>query len=476
MEATPNTHRDPPAPGAPTPSRPRRVTVMGLGHFGAGIAAARYFASRGCQVTVTDLKGPEVLAGSVARLAGVPVSFRLGGHEPADFTEADLVVTSPAVPPRSPFLKLAAEAGVRITSEMNLFFERCPARIVGVTGTSGKSTTTTLLADALARTMPTRMGGNIGRSLLEEVAAIGPDETVVLELSSFQLAALDKVRRSPHVAVVTGFAPNHLDWHETLEHYRTSKQAILKHQGSRDVAVLNADDPEVAAWAPLAPGRVVRTSAAGDPAAEVRADGPDVVFRLGGDAERMRLAGRLHLLGRHNVANVLLAAAAARLLGTPLGDIAAAVAALRPLPHRLQPLGRAGGVQFVDDSKATTPEAAAAGLAAVEPPVVLIAGGYDKQVDPAPLIEAVRDRAAAVVLMGATAPVLAEALAGALPVERAEGMADAVRRAVRLAGGQGTVLLSPGHASWDMFEDYEARGRAFADAARDAGMCPDREP
>ena len=446
---------------------------MGLGLFGGGAAAARYFAARGCRVTVTDLKSAEALAPSLKALEGLPITFHLGGHQAPDFTEADLVVVNPAVPPRSPYLALAAEAGVPLTSEMNLFFQRCRARLVGVTGTSGKSTVTTLLGDMLGRAMPARVGGNIGRSLLEEAQRIGPQETVVLELSSFQLHDLGRLGRSPAVALVTGISENHIDWHGSMEAYLDAKKNILRYQGAGDLAVLNADDAEVRVWRREVRGRALMVSAAGSPGADVRAEGEAVLLRLEGREDRLDLAGRVHLRGRHNLGNVLLAAAAARALGVPLGTIADAVAALRPLPHRLQTVGRLGGALYVDDSKATTPASARAALESFAEPVVLIAGGHDKKTDPWPLVEAARARAKAVVLVGETADALEAAFGGrGPPLWRAGSIEDAVRRAAALAAPGDVVLLAPGHASWDMFDNYAQRGDAFRRAALALGMTP----
>jgi len=451
----------------------RAVTIMGLGLFGGGVGAARYFARRGARVTVTDLKTAEVLAPSVRALEDWPITFHLGGHQPADFTGADVVVASPAVPRSSPYLAMAAEAGAEITSEMNLFVALCPARIVGVTGSSGKSTTTALAGEMLNRSRPTRVGGNIGKSLLDDVETIEPEEVVVLELSSFQLEDLAGVRRSPHVAVVTCISENHLDRHGTMEAYIDAKKNILRFQGADDVVVLNADDSEVCLWGVETSGRVVHYSVEKPLEEGAFLDGTTLVMRLEGLEERADLAGRVPLRGRHNLSNVLAAATAARLLGTPLETILEAVASFRPLPHRLQPIGRLGEVLFVDDSKATTPAAARAAIEAFDEPVVLIAGGYDKGVDPSPLLRTAREGTQAVILLGATAGSLAEALRGAGPVvERADGMDEAVRLAVRLARPGDVVLLAPGHASWDMFENYEYRGEAFRRAALQMGMKP----
>jgi len=443
---------------------------MGLGLFGGGVGAARSFARRGAHVTVTDLKTADALAPSVEALAGLPVTLHLGGHDPADFTGADVLVVSPAVPRTSPYLAMAREAGAEITAEMTLFVQACPAPLVGVTGSAGKSTTTALLGAMLARRGPTRVGGNIGKSLLEDLQAIRPDEIVVLEMSSFQLDDLGPHGISPHAAVVTNLSPNHLDRHGSMAAYVDAKKNILRFQGPDDVAVLNADDPEVGTWAGETAGRVLFYSLEEPVEAGGFVVGREAVLRLGGREDRVDLAGALGLRGRHNLANALAAAVAARALGASPDQVLSAAAAFEPLPHRLQPVGTVGGVQFIDDSKATTPRSAAVAMETLTEPVVLIAGGYDKHLDPAPMVEAIRRRARGVVLIGATAATLAEAIGPDGPdVTRAEDLPSAVRQAARMAEPGDVVLLAPGHASWDMFENYEQRGDVFRLAVTDLG-------
>ena len=224
----------------------RRVTVMGLGRFGGGVSVTRFLASHGAIVTLTDLASETDLGESLAALEPhSPARIILGRHDESDFRETDLVVVNPAVKPDNPYLKIAQEAGVPLTSEMNLFWQFHRGKTVAVTGSNGKSTTTAMIHAILQRArFSSRLGGNIGHSLLEEVESIQPDDWTVLELSSFQLRDLDRLRARPDVAVVTNFTSNHLDWHGTLDDYRRSKQTILRWQTANDVAVLNADDAE----------------------------------------------------------------------------------------------------------------------------------------------------------------------------------------------------------------------------------------
>ena len=268
--------------------RGRRVTIMGLGHFGGGVAAARWLARQGAIVTVTDMADENALADSLASLADMPIAaMHLGRHCEEDFQDADLVVVNPAVQPNSPWLQVARQSGARLRTEIELFIEACPGQIVGVTGSNGKSTTAAMIASILCvqwgqshcrgeqslsqgnvagtakiGTVPCGghrvfLGGNIGGSLLEQLPEIGPSDWVVLELSSFQLWHFSPKARMPHVAVVTGCTPNHLDWHETFDHYAAAKQRILIGQTTNDIAILNTQDPEVASWSQFVRGRLI---------------------------------------------------------------------------------------------------------------------------------------------------------------------------------------------------------------------------
>ena len=230
--------------------RNRRITVMGLGSFGGGLGAVKFLAARGARLTITDSRPAEKLADSLAELKHLPIDcWRLGEHREEDFLQAELVVVNPAVPWRHPLLATCRHHGIPLTSEMNLFWQHNRGAVFAVTGSNGKSTTTALLHSILSRgSRRCWLGGNLGKSLLPDVEAIEPDDRVVLELSSFQLADLNRLQVSPQVAIVTNFAANHLDWHGKLAHYRAAKQTILRWQTLAGTAVLNRDDPEVCQW------------------------------------------------------------------------------------------------------------------------------------------------------------------------------------------------------------------------------------
>jgi UDP-N-acetylmuramoylalanine--D-glutamate ligase len=440
----------PPIPGA-------RVTVMGLGLFGGGLAAARFFASRGARVTVTDLRSAEQLRESVAALEGAGVELRLGSHREEDFTGADLVLVNQAVPPDSPWLGLARS----LDTEINLFFKMCRARmIVGVTGSNGKTTTTALIGEILKRgPRRTWVGGNIGAPLLERVDEIGPEDLVVLELSSFQLEYLDPIARSPQVSVVMNVTPNHLDRHGTMEAYAAAKRAIVSHQRASDWKVLNADDPIVATF------HSASQTATFGKRADVMPRGEHIEWNLLG-RNGMLDVSRRRLPGTFNLENMAAATAASRLAASEWeGWEAAAGEALVSFPgveHRLEFAGERGGVKYYNDSIATNPESTLAALDTLPGPFVLIAGGYDKKLPFDALGRKVAERVRVAVLLGQTADAIAKSIPGSTTeIRRAKTFEEAVALAREAARPGDTVLLSPACASYDMFRHFAERGTRF---------------
>jgi UDP-N-acetylmuramoylalanine--D-glutamate ligase len=421
----------------------RRVTIMGLGHFGGGLSAARWLARQGAKVTVTDLADEDLLADSLAALAHVPIArFHLGGHPEADFRRTDLVVVNPAVRPDDRFLQIARGAGARLTSETELFLETCPARIVGVTGSNGKSTTAAMTAAMLrADGRTTWLGGNIGGSLLERLDQIGPDDWVVLELSSFQLWHLGRHVRMPEVAVLTNCSPNHLDWHPSYDHYRAAKQRILTEQKPGDLAVLNTGDAEVAAWGCLVRGRQLPLV----PEAEIPT---------------------LPAPGEHNRANAACAATAA--LGVECGweAIRPALASFRALEQRLEMFAVVGGRRFYNDSASTTPDSTIAGLRALDGPVWLLAGGSDKGIDLGPLAASVVRHAAGAAFYGAVRHILSRKVAdcaSGFPSAAVDTMDAALEWCWQRSRPGDSIVLSPACASHDQFQNFQQRGAKFSE-------------
>lgn len=423
----------------------KRVTVAGLGHFGGGIAVSKWLVGQGAKVLVTDLGSAEKLAHSVPQLAGLPIEFRLGEHRVSDFSDCDLVVTSPAVKPTSEYLSAARAAGVPITTEMRLFLERCRAkRIVGVTGTKGKSTTTALLGRMLATIHKTWVGGNIGKSLLADLPAIEPDHVVLLELSSYMLEYLRPMNWSPHVALVTFLSTDHTEWHGSHEAYLDAKINLVRHQSPTDFAFL----PE----GPIADRFAASTAAK--------------VTRYLLEADRR--FGLPLLPGEHNQLNAQSAFMAAAVLGVKREDAQAAIRDFGGLPHRLELVHEDNGVRYYNDSIATIPEAAVVACSAFEPGTVIqIVGGSDKKLDMAPMCRALSQRAKAVLCIGQIGPVLATLSAGGSAIVKAsDTLAVAMEQSKSLATPGDVVLLSPGTASYGQFTNFEERGDAFARLAK----------
>ncbi|MDB5339554.1 MAG: murD [Planctomycetaceae bacterium] len=450
----------------------RRVTVMGLGSFGGGLGAVQFLAQQGARVTVTDNRSAAELSESLAQLAEIPsITYHLGGHQREDFSTAELLVVSPAVPKDNPFLRIAIDAGVPLTSEMNLFWELNPARVIAVTGSNGKSTTTAMTHAILQATGRTCwLGGNIGRSLLPNVAEIQPSDAVVLELSSFQLEDLDRLQRSPHVAIVTNFSANHLDRHGTLENYRLAKQAILRWQTPADFAILNQDDAFVASWSTRGPTLYFGLKDTGREGLFL--EGKDhAVFRFAGQERRLAVPEWLSLPGVHNLQNALAAACAACALEAPVEAIERGLRGYKALPHRLELVAAVAGRQFYNDSLATTPESAIVALAAFEQPIILFAGGYDKGSDLTEMAYAIALKPVkAVALMGTTGPRLNELLDQFDPEKRirrrvCEDFPTAFNWAVSESMRGDILLLSPGCASYDSFRNFVDRGTQFRDLA-----------
>lgn len=423
-----------------------RATIWGLGHFGGGLSAARWLAQQGAEVTVTDQADAAALADSLPLLADVPIAaLHLGGHRPEEFANADLIVVNPAVRPNSPWLDLARRSGAKLRTELELFVENCPVPIVGVTGSNGKSTTAAMIASILqAAGRKTFLGGNIGGSLLDRLPEISSDAWVVLEISSFQLWHFSPTARMPHVAVVTGCTPNHLDWHPSFADYVAAKQRILTGQTSNDFAVLNLCDAEVATWANLVHGRQ-----------------SDVV------SETCELP-TLTLPGEHNRTNASLASAAARAAGCTAEEIRRGLQTFRGLPQRLECIATLDGLTFYNDSTATTPESTVAGLLAMHAPTWLLAGGKNKGFDFRPMVAAVVAQAAGAAFFGSVRDelfALAKLAKPDFPCTAAETLREALDWCRSHAKRGDAVLLSPGCASTDQFRNFRHRGECFSELA-----------
>jgi len=441
--------------------RGQRVVVVG--GAGSGAAAARLLVDRGALVTLTDLR-PSL--DHQDALAQIGVALSLGSHPVELFTGADLVVVSPGVAATEPSVAAARAAGVPVIGEIELASRWLRGRIVAITGTKGKSTTTALTGRILAAAgIHAPVGGNIGTPLASQVAESRPESIHVVEVSSFQLETTDTFH--PWVAVLLNLTADHLDRHASVEEYAAAKARIFSRQTEEDWAVANADDSRSLAMARGGRARVVCF------ARDVRidegitqADGWIVERGASGDTRLVRTSD-VRLIGPHLLSDVLAAAAVARLAGASPAAIAEAVASFTGLEHAMEWVDEIGGVRFVNDSKATNIDAARQAIETFEPGLVVIMGGRFKGGDLRLLRPSLASRRATVVTIGEAAPLMEEAFAGAAVIAHADTLAEAVRTAMAAAAPGASVLLAPACASFDMFENYAARGRAFkAEVAR----------
>jgi UDP-N-acetylmuramoylalanine--D-glutamate ligase len=443
----------------------KRVTVVGLGV--EGVDTVRYLASRGAEVTVSDAKPRERLAERVREVADLPVRLSLGANDPVATKNADALFVSQGVPLDLPAVDEAVRVGVPVWSMLTLFMELCPGPIVGVTGSSGKTTTTALLGEMFrADEKPCFVGGNIGVGLLDHLAEVRAYTWAVLEVSHTQL---QMASRSPHVACLLNVTPNHLD-RFSWERYRELKRNIYRFQAKDDVAVFNYDDPDARAMGADAPGVRVWFSLGG----EIPGDGAYVRdgqahFRRGGYDQPLFSLDALRLRGRHNRENAMAAAAVASACGVTPGAIAAAVESFTGVPHRLEPVATLDDADYYDDSIATTPERTLAGIRSFQEPLVLLLGGRDKHLPLEGLAREVLQRCRAVILFGEAGPKLESALRDAAKNSPQQGtrivrvgtLEEAVAAARAAAEPGDAVLLSPACTSFDAYDSFERRGEHF---------------
>ncbi|MBI3400510.1 MAG: UDP-N-acetylmuramoyl-L-alanine--D-glutamate ligase [Acidobacteria bacterium] len=443
----------------------KRVTVAGAAR--SGLAAAELLARRGARVTLSDAR-PAVPEAEPLRTLGV--QLELGGHTAATFTDADLIVLSPGVPPEQPMVEAARAKGVPVIAEIELASRWLQGRVIAITGTKGKSTTTALTGRILATAgFKVTVGGNIGAPLSAQVSDSTPDTLHVVEASSFQLEQIETFH--PWIAVMLNFSPDHLDRHPTVETYKAAKARIFENQDAGDWAVVNADDPAVLDLARR--GRAAtRLFGRRRPIAEGTAiDGDWIVERAGGMNRRLVPLVAVHLLGPHLVADVMAAATVAAIAGVTSASMTAAVDGFAGLEHAMELVADIGGVRFVNDSKATNVESALRSIESFERNLVPILGGKFKGGDLRLLREPLRARAKAVVAIGEARPLVRDALAGAVEVEEVDGIGAAVARAYAIARPSGVVLLAPACASFDMFRDYAERGRRFKEEVKRLQMA-----
>src|SRR5437763_1454733 len=440
----------------------KKVLVIGAGR--SGVAASRFMAARGALVVLNDRKEFIDWSNDALALKGAGVVKLLAGDVPSWLLDQmELVVVSPGVPTKSIPVRYAERAGAEVIGEVELAWRLLRGRVVGITGTNGKTTTTTLIGELLKDAgLPVQVGGNIGTPLISLAETSREDGWTVVELSSYQLETIKEFR--PTVAVVLNLMPDHMDRYETLAEYGAAKHRIFRNQTSSDVAILNADDPVISSWASGLEAHVTMfsTERALDEGLFLR--GRELVARTWSGERTLATRDEMQLKGLHNVQNTLAALAAGLACGASPDSMRETVRRFEPVEHRLERVAEVGGVTFYNDSKATNVDAAVKAVEALsdEPGrIVLILGGRGKNAPYAPLAPLVERKARALVLIGEDAERIEDELKTHAPVLRASDMADAVRRAYSAAEPGDVVLLAPACASFDMFQSYEHRGRVF---------------
>jgi UDP-N-acetylmuramoylalanine--D-glutamate ligase len=438
----------------------KNIAVIGLAVSNTPLI--RYLAKQGATVTVFDKKSATDLQNYINKLEDLKLTFCLGEDYLNHLNGFDYIYITPGMKKDLPELQKAREAGAIFSSEMELFLEKCPGKITGITGSSGKTTTTTMIGLMVNSHYPsTFVGGNIGRSLMEQLAQMNVESRIILELSSFQLQTL---RHSPQVAMITNITPNHLDMHASMEEYIDAKSNILRYQHPNDVAILNYDNETTRNLSKLVKGKLYYFSRLKRLDEGAFLDGQQLLIRLNGQTEILTTRDRLKLLGDHNVENILAASLAGLINGVPLATLTRIVEEFAGVEHRLELVRDFHGVLYYNDSISTTPDRAIAGLLAMTRPAVLIAGGYDKHLPFDSLASVIVNKCKHLVVLGVTAPQIIQAvktIQQSFPITAVATFEEAVTAAVRLATPGEVVLLSPACASYDMFKNYQERGTLF---------------
>jgi UDP-N-acetylmuramoylalanine--D-glutamate ligase len=442
--------------------RGKRVLVVGLAR--TGLATSLFCAARGARVTATDSRTENEIGEALANLKDAGATLALGGHQEKTFLEQDLIIPSPGVPADEKHLQAARAKGITIWSEIEVAYRFMKGRLIGITGSNGKTTTASLVEHILKTAgMQTILAGNIGRPLIGCVDAMKDDTCTVVELSSFQLELIDTFR--PNIGVFLNLTPDHLDRHHTLEAYGAAKARLFEKQTGEDAAILNADDAATTPYAPSLP-RVYWFSRKQRVAQGAYVRGGDIVFRQDGAEETLLSLEDVPLAGGHNVENVLAAAAAAWLAAAPSAAIAKGVRSFTGVEHRLEFVSDIGGVRYYNDSKATNVDATRKALDAFPGRILIILGGKDKGSDYTALQKPLREKAILALLIGAAAEKIEKQIAGSVALDRAETLERAVETASHAAQRGDVVLLAPACASFDQFQNYEHRGRVFKDLVK----------
>ncbi|RNC29513.1 MAG: UDP-N-acetylmuramoylalanine--D-glutamate ligase [Candidatus Dichloromethanomonas elyunquensis] len=442
----------------------KRILVVGGGR--SGLAAAEKLLGLGAEVFLTDMQPKDKLKG-LAELGLENDHLILESEPDINGIKPELVVLSPGVSPKLPFIQEAARWGIPLWSEVELALRDCKSMIVGITGSNGKTTTTTLVGELAKETGKNAVvAGNIGIALSSRVNRLREGDIIVAELSSFQLEFIDQLR--VHIAIVLNLTPDHLDRHGNMENYASAKARILENQREGDLAVLNWDDPQVREFAQLTKARVIFISQKELLDSGICLDGQDIIVRTAKQSVKIISGSELLLRGKHNIENTMAAAAAALEMGLDINQISKVLRRFEPVKHRQEIVGTFDGIVFINDSKGTNPDSSIKALQSYEEPVVLIAGGKNKGLDMTEFLTEAKKKVKSLVLVGQAAAEM-ELIAKDLGIDkivRSTDFADCVLKAIGEAEPGDVVLLSPACTSWDMFKSYEERGELFKELVR----------
>jgi UDP-N-acetylmuramoylalanine--D-glutamate ligase len=438
----------------------KRVLVVGLGR--SGVASALFLKSQGARVTVSDVKSPEQLREEIPLLLDHGIAVETGGHGERTFQNQDLIVVSPGVPVDSEPITQARGLGQPVIGEIQLAAEFLKGTIIAITGSNGKTTTTTLIGEILAAGgLKTLVGGNIGTPAISLVPEATPETVIVLEVSSFQLETIHSFR--PKIGIVLNVTPDHLDRHRTFAAYVDAKARLFENQQTEDFAVLNADDPTCVELAGRTRGQVFWFSRKHEVAPGAFVSEGEIVFRGAGTEQQLMPASEIPLKGSHNLENVLAAVCAGTLMGCEAGKIAGAIRNFKAVEHRLEYVATVRGVEYYNDSKATNVDATIKALESFPGNIHLVLGGKDKGSDYTLLNDLLRQRVKCVYTIGAAAEKIQSQIKGATSIVASGTIDAAVKQAAASAHPGDVVLLAPACASFDQFQNYEHRGRVFRD-------------
>ncbi len=452
----------------------KKVTVMGLGLHGGGVGTVKFLSEIGAKVTVTDIQSEEKLKTSKEKLKGYKnIQFTFNQHRTEDFTNADMIVKSPPIPWSNKHIKLALEKNIPVEVDSSLFFKLCPCPIIGITGTKGKSTTSSLIYEILDKAGKNPVKVGIGQiSVLDKLLKIKKNNLVVFELSSWRLSALGKYELSPKIAVFLNIYPDHLNYYKSFDSYLRDKKFIFKNQNTKDICVINRDVPEFSSFEQEIPSEIIWFSKKRlEKPKSVFQDEGKIFFNDGVDIKEIIKTANVSSLEKYEIGNILASIAVALSQGVKIDTLRETISNFKGIPHRLEVVADIEGVKYINDTASTTPESAIFGINSFSKPIILIAGGADKNLNMDKLAKAILEKTRRTILLkGKATDKIVQAVKKILPegfetrIEIVDSMDQAILSAKSIAEEGDIVLLSPGAASFGLFDNEFDRGNKFKEA------------